>query len=105
LWNGVAVARSIGRLEPGRWIGGDTIGYERTGSGTEIDLASINVMSPAGPRPNVPIESQWVDHGWRREVLTIEAKHGTGILATKTILELDHNAWATPAPLLALLHG
>jgi uncharacterized protein len=102
---GVAVARSIDRLEPGRWIGGDTIGYERTGSGNEIDLASINVMSPAGPRPTVPIESKWVDHGWRREALTIEAKHGTGILATKTILDLDHNAWAIPAPLLAMLLG
>jgi uncharacterized protein len=62
-------------------------------------------VSPAGVRPTVPIESKWVDHGWRREALTIEAKHGTGIVATKTILDLGHNAWAIPAPLLAMLLG
>ena len=102
---GVTLARAIDTLEPGRWIGGDTIGYERTNSGNEIDLTSISVQSPAGPRGTVPIESKWVDNGWRREALTLENKHGSGILATKTILDLDHPTWAIPAPLVALLLG
>ncbi len=51
------------------------------------------------------MESKWVDSGWRKEALTIEGKHGTGILATKTILDTRHVAWAVPAPLLALMLG
>ena len=102
---GIALARAIDGLEPGRWIGGDTIGYRRTGGGKEIDLAPVTVASAGGPRPTVPIESKWVDHGWRREALTMTAKYGRGVLATKTVLDLDNGAWAVPAPLLALLLG
>ena len=102
---GVALARAIDGLEPGRWIGGDTIGYQRTGSGKEVDLAPVSVATTAGPAVSVPIESKWVDHGWRREALTMGAKYGRGILATKTVLDLDQPTWAVPAPLVALVLG
>ena len=102
---GVALARAIDGLEPGRWIGGDTIGYQRTSNGKEIDLSPVAAASAAGPRATVPIESKWVDHGWRREALTMTAKYGHGVLATKTVLDLGNGTWAVPAPLLALLLG
>ncbi len=87
---GVALARAIDTLEPGKWIAGDTIGYERTNSANEIDLTAISVHSTVGPQQTVPIDSKWVNKSWRREALTMEAQHGNGILATKTILDLDH---------------
>ena len=35
----------------------------------------------------------------------MEAKHGAGIVATKSILDFEHPTWAVPAPLVALLLG
>ena len=81
----------------------DTVGYARTGSGNEIDLLPTPVSSPAGRSLTVPIEGKWVDDQWRSEARTIEAKYGHGILATKSILNTDHPAWAIPALLLTLL--
>lgn len=102
---GVTLARAVDDLEPGRWIAGDTIGHSRTSSGNEIDLAPVPVSSSAGSRFTVPLESKWVDGGWRKEALTIEGKYGSGILATKMILDLQHPTWAVPAPILALVLG
>ena len=102
---GVALASAIERLEAGRWVAGDTIGYVRTESGNEIDLGPVDLPSAAGPRASVPVESKWVDNGWRREAQVVEKKFGRGLLATKSILDLDHPAWAVPAPLVALLLG
>jgi hypothetical protein len=45
---GVALARAIDHLDEGRWVAGDTIGYARTGSGNEVDLAPVSVPSDAG---------------------------------------------------------
>ena len=102
---GTALARAIDELDEGRWVSADTIGYARTGSGGEVDLAPIAVPAPAGPVSTVPIESKWVDDGWRREARSIEAKYNSGVVATKSILDLVHPAWAIPAPLVALLLG
>jgi uncharacterized protein len=60
---------------------------------------------PSGHRPTVPIEAKWVDIGWRSEAKVIEGKYQRGIVATKSILDLDNPAWAVPAPLVALLLG
>jgi predicted AAA+ superfamily ATPase len=100
---GVCLARSVDLREEGRWVAGDTIGYIRTRSFGEIDLAPVPVRSPAGPRQTVPIESKWADAGWRAEAKPIENKYAGGILATKSILDLDHPTWAIPSPLVALL--
>ncbi len=102
---GVAMARAIDQLDEGRWVAADTIGYARTASGNEVDLATVIVPSNAGPARTVPIECKWIDHGWRAEAKVIEGKYGRGIVATKSVLHLDHASWAVPAPLTALLLG
>jgi len=100
---GIHLARAIDALEEGRWIAADTIGYTRTGSGGEVDLAPVPVTSPAGVARTVPLESKWVDDGWRAEAKTVENKYGAGVLATKSLLDPNHPTWAVPAPLVALL--
>lgn len=100
---GVAQARTVDALDEGRWVSADTIGYARTGSGQEVDLTSVPVPSAATTLMTVPIESKWVDQGWRSEAKVIEGKFERGVLATKSILDLGHPAWAVPAPLVALL--
>ena len=102
---GMALARAVDALDEGRWAAGDTIGYVRTGSGNEIDFGPIALPSAAGTRWGIPIESKWVDSGWRAEAQVIEKKYTNGVLATKSILDTDHPTWAVPAPLVALLLG
>lgn len=99
----VALARAIDDLQEGRWISGDTIGYARTGSGNEIDLSPIPVPTPGGAGTTTPIEAKWVDTGWRNATRVIDARYNHGIIATKSVLDLNHATWAVPAPLLALL--
>jgi hypothetical protein len=100
---GVALARAIDDVEEGRWVTGDTIGYARTPTGHEVDLGPVTVPSANGPVTTVPLESKWVEQGWKGEARTIDAKFGRGILATKSVLDTTGNVWAVPAPLLALL--
>lgn len=100
---GVALARAIDALEPGRWEHGDCIGYLRTGGGREIDLAPVAVPSAAGVQRTVPIESKWVSSGWRAEARAIEGKFAAGLLATRTVFDTSKPSWALPAPVLALL--
>ncbi|MDQ1295982.1 MAG: uncharacterized protein QG608_3869 [Actinomycetota bacterium] len=98
-----AAARALDDLEPGRLITEDTIGYTRTASGQEVDLAPVPVDSPTGTVLSVPVESKWVDKNWRSEAKTMENKYARGILATKTLLDTTNPTWAVPAPLVALL--
>lgn len=102
---GIAQARAIDELNEGRWVAGDTIGYARTTSGKEVDLAPVPVPTSSGVARTVALESKWVDDRWRAESMVVEKKYGTGILGTKSILDLEHPSWAVPAPLLALLLG
>ena len=101
----VTLARAIDDLDEGRWIADDTVGYARTGSGNEADLAPVRVPTTAGVAMTTPIESKWVDSGWRGEARTIEGKYGRGILATKSILDTEHPVLAIPAPMVACLLG
>ena len=71
----------------------DIIGYVRTASSNEIDLTAVAPTS-AGMAWTTPIESKWVGTGWRSEARVLEAKHGAGVVATKSILDLDHPTWA-----------
>lgn len=100
---GIALAAAIEQLDEGRWTVGDTIGYLKTASSNEVDLTSVPVPTSAGSQLTVPLESKWVDDGWRGEAKVVEAKFGKGILATKSILDLEHPTWAVPAPLVSLL--
>jgi len=100
---GVAQAHAIDQLEEGRWLAGETIGYALTGSGNEVDLAPVEVPVNGGVVRTVPVESKWVDDGWRGEARVIEGKYGRGILATKSVLRTEGAVWAVPAPLVALL--
>lgn len=100
---GAALALAIDDLEEGRWISGDTIGYVRTMSGNEIDFAQVMVPTAAGAAPSVPVESKWVDQGWRSEAKALDGKYGRGIVATKSILDTTRSTWAVPSPLVALL--
>jgi len=99
----VALAQAIDELEEGRWISGDTVGYVRTGGGKEVDLGPAHVPTASSTELTVPIEGKWVDSGWRSEAQVVEKKYGRGILATKSVLDMDHPTWAIPAPLLSLL--
>jgi predicted AAA+ superfamily ATPase len=100
---GVALARAIDDLEEGRWVTGDTIGYVRTSGDHEVDLGPVTVPSANGPVVTVPLESKWVEHGWKGEARTVDGKFGRGILATKALMDTTGKVWAVPAPLLALL--
>lgn len=100
---GVCLARAIEVLDPGRWVTNDTIGYARTGSGNEVDFASVPVPTTTGTAMTVPVESKWVSQGWRSQARVIEGKYGRGIVATKSILDVENPTWAVPAPVLALL--
>jgi uncharacterized protein len=102
---GIGLARVIDALDEGRWMAADTIGYVRTASGKEIDLAPVPVPSDAGSLSTIPIESKWIDQGWRSEAKVIEGKYSRGIVATKSVLDLEHPSWAVPAPVVALLLG
>lgn len=99
----VSLARAVDRSDPGRWPTQDAIGYLKTTAGGEIDLAPVPYRTASGTAWTTPIESKWVSAGWRREALAIEGRFGGGILATKDVLDMDHKAWALPAPLVALL--
>jgi uncharacterized protein len=100
---GIALARAVDDLEPGRWEDDDSIGYLRTGGGKEIDFAPLTVPSPSGTARTVPIESKWVSSRWRAGARVIEGKFAAGVVATHTVLDTSHPVWALPAPVLALL--
>lgn len=98
-----SLAIALDDLQERRLTVGDTIGYLRTGSGQEIDLAPVTLPTADGPRLTTPLESKWVSHGWRTEAKVIENKYGAGVLATRNILDVSHPTWAIPAPMVALL--
>lgn len=91
------------RAAPASWLSADTIGYARTGSGREVDLAPVPVPTGSVTSTTVPIESKWVDDGRRGEARVMEGKYRYGILATKSILDTTGDVWAIPAPLVTLL--
>jgi hypothetical protein len=101
----VAMATAVDALQPGRWMTGDAIGHVRTGSGREVDLGPVAVPSGGAAQLTTPVESKWVDNGWRGEAKVLEGRFGRGIMATKSITDFDHPSWAIPAPVVALLLG
>ena len=102
---GVALARAVEEVQPGRWMAQDTIGYFRTAKGNEIDFSPVRVPTASGDRFTTPVEGKWVATGWRKGALTMENKFGRGVFATRSIVDTSHPAWALPAGLVALLLG
>ncbi|MDR2565040.1 MAG: AAA family ATPase [Bifidobacteriaceae bacterium] len=100
---GVSLARRIDSLDQGRWSDDDTIGFARTASGGEIDLAPARVPAGVDMAWSVPIESKWVGAGWKGESRPLAGKYGRGLVATKSVLDTTNSVWAVPAPLVALL--
>ncbi|HEY5815379.1 MAG TPA: AAA family ATPase [Solirubrobacterales bacterium] len=88
------------RPGPGALLEATTAMYERTPSRAEIDFV--------GPDLGVPFESKYVDGPWRRATRTLKAKGRGGIVATRTVLELEDRGeespvWAVPAGILGWL--
>ena len=62
-----------------------------------MSTVKVVVAREAGGHVSLDLRS------WRSEARAIEGKYRGGIVATKNILDLNHPAWAVPAPFLALL--
>ncbi|MGH2879211.1 MAG: ATP-binding protein [Solirubrobacteraceae bacterium] len=96
---GLALARAVSRSSPATFVQADRVMYERTDTGAEIDFV--------GPDLEVPFECKYTDGGWRREALTMKARHGRGVMVTRSPLLTNPNepVWAIPAGILAWLLG
>lgn len=97
------LARAMERAYPGRFLDGRAIGYARTGAGGEVDFAPMPIRIHGVAQSTTPVESKWVSDGWRRGARAIEGKYGQGFVATKSVLDTSHAAWAVPAGALAML--
>jgi predicted AAA+ superfamily ATPase len=93
---GLLLARATSLGRPSTFIESDAVMYERTSTGAEIDFV--------GPSLALPFESKYEDKPWKRATLTMRARHGRGVLVTRTPLALDDSqVWAVPAGILAWL--
>ncbi len=94
---GLALARAISPVAPAAFVHTDRVMYERTPTGAEIDFV--------GPDLEVPFECKYTDSSWRREALTMKARHGRGVMITRSPLltGTDEPVWAIPAGIVAWL--
>jgi uncharacterized protein len=97
---GLTLLRSGGDRGAGSLLEASTVMYERTPSRAEIDFV--------GPRLGVPFESKYVDGPWRRSARTLRARSKGGVLATRTVFELEDRGgtnpvWAVPVGILGWL--
>jgi hypothetical protein len=96
---GLALARAVSLHTPTAFVQTDQVMYERTSTGAEIDFV--------GPDLEIPFECKYTDGRWRREALTMKARHGRGVMVTRSPLLTgpDEPIWAIPAAILAWLLG
>ena len=96
---GLALARAVSLHAPAAFVQTDRVMYERTGTGAEIDFV--------GPDLEIPFECKYTDGSWRKESLTMKARHGRGVMVTRSPLLTgsDQPIWAIPAGVLAWLLG
>lgn len=96
---GLALARTVSFGGPAAFIQADRVMYERTDTDAEIDFT--------GPQLEVPFECKYTDGNWRRESQTIRARHGRGIMVTRSPLVVadDEPVWAVPAGIVGWLLG
>ena len=94
---GMALLRSIETTSPGSYLDFDRVLYHRSASRTEIDFVGPDLGE-------VAIESKYVDGRWRTPARTIESSRWRGIIATRTVLDLDSpELMAVPTSMLAWL--
>lgn len=96
---GLALARTVSLRAPSAFVQTDRVMYERTDTGAEIDFV--------GPDLELPFECKYTDEGWRRDALTMKARHRRGVMVTRSSLlaDPDEPVWAIPAGILAWLLG
>ncbi len=96
---GFALARAVSLHAPAAFVQTDRLMYERTDTGAEIDFV--------GPDLEIPFECKYTDGSWRKEALTMKARHGRGVMVTRSplITGADEPVWAVPAGILAWLLG
>lgn len=96
---GLELARTASQNAPSALIRADRVMYERTKTGAEIDFVGLDL--------EVPFECKYTDGGWRRDALTMKARHGRGVLVTRSPLQIgaEEAVWAVPAGILAWLLG
>ena len=97
---GVALLQWNERVRPGSVRSGDWITHYRNAS-SEVDF--VGKCADSGTRMT-PIEGKYVSDSWRQEALGLRnSAIGTGILATRDILEVTAGdaVWAVPASFLA----
>ena len=96
---GLALARAVSLHAPTACVQTDRVMYERTNTGAEIDFV--------GPDLEIPFECKYTDSSWRKEAQTMRARHGRGVMVTRSPLLTgpDEPIWAIPAGILAWLVG
>jgi uncharacterized protein len=96
---GLALARAVSLQAPATFVQTDRVMYERTATGAEIDFVGGDL--------EIPFECKYTDGGWRREALTMRARHGRGVMVTRSPLltGAQEPIWAIPAAILAWLLG
>jgi predicted AAA+ superfamily ATPase len=97
---GMLLLRAAGDGGPEALLEANTVMYERTPSGAEIDFV--------GPALGTAFEGKYVDGPWRRAAQTMRAGYERGILVTRTVLDLDDRqgatrVWAVPAGIVGWL--
>ncbi len=93
---GMALARQAETLRPGTYPRSENVMFHRSATRREVDFVS--------PPPNgVPLESKYTDGPWRREAQTMRTEFRRGVIATRSVLELDDPIWAVPAAMIAVL--
>ena len=94
---GMALLRSIEAQRPGSYLDFDRILHHRSPSRAEIDFVGPDLGE-------VAIESKYVDGRWRSPARTIDASRWRGIIATRTVLDLENpELMAVPTSMLAWL--
>lgn len=100
---GLELARAVDRLHPDRFVEGRAILHARTGSGNEVDFSPVALRVAGDVVSSVPLESKWVSRNWRQEALVVRGRYGSGVLATKDLVDVSGSVWAVPTPMVALL--
>lgn len=94
---GMSLLRHIEARHPGRYLDGDRVMHHRTATRKEVDFVSPDLGDLA-------IESKYVDGRWRAEAATLRASRWRGIVATRSVLDLDDaDVMAIPTAMLAWL--
>ena len=94
---GMALLRNLETHDPGGNLDFDKVLHHRSPTKAEIDFVGPDLGE-------VAIESRYVDHGWRRPARTIRASRWRGIVATRTVLDVDDpDLMEIPTALLAWL--